>query len=73
MSNDYGPDSPALSIVIKLAEVQDACGTVIPVVKLSDTPEKASGDPDAVRVAKWTHMGVPLDAGRQPAPVQSVH
>jgi nicotinate phosphoribosyltransferase len=63
MSNDYGEESPAVSIVIKLAEVVDQHGTVIPVVKLSDNPEKASGDPDAVRVAKWTHLGTPLDAG----------
>lgn len=62
MSNDFGPDSPALSIVIKLAEVIDESGTVIHVVKLSDTPEKASGDPDAIRVAKYTHLGIPLDA-----------
>ena len=62
MSNDFGPDSPAVSIVIKLVEVIDNSGRVIPVVKLSDTPEKASGDADAVRVAKWTHFGIPLDA-----------
>lgn len=62
MSNDYGDESPAVSIVIKLSEVIDQHGTVIPVVKLSDTPEKATGDKDAVRVAKWTHLGLPLDA-----------
>jgi nicotinate phosphoribosyltransferase len=62
MSNDFGPDSPAVSIVIKLYEVITEDGTVIPVVKLSDNPEKASGDPDAVRVAMWTHFGKPLDA-----------
>ena len=62
LSNDYGPDSPALSIVIKLAEVVNQNGKVIAVVKLSDSPEKASGDPDAVRVAKFTHLGIPLDA-----------
>jgi hypothetical protein len=31
-------------------------------VKLSDNPEKASGDPEAVRVAKYTHLGISLDA-----------
>jgi len=62
MSNDYGPDSPALKIVIKLYEVEEADGRVTPVVKLSDTPEKASGHKDAIRVALWTHMGTPLDA-----------
>jgi nicotinate phosphoribosyltransferase len=62
LSNDYGPGSPALSIVIKLIEVQDYSGTIIPVVKLSDSPEKASGDADAIRVARWTHLGTPLDS-----------
>jgi len=62
MSNDYGPESPALSIVIKLSTVVEPDGTICHVVKLSDTPEKASGDKDAVRVALWTHYGKPLDA-----------
>ena len=53
LSNDY-EGSPALSIVIKLYEVEDAFGIAIPVVKLSDNPEKATGDKDAVRVALWT-------------------
>ncbi len=61
MSNDYGPESPALAIVIKLSYVIDSDGSIIPVVKLSDTPEKASGHPDAIRVALYTHMGTPLD------------
>jgi nicotinate phosphoribosyltransferase len=61
MSNDYGPDSPALSIVIKLSEVEEEDGRIIHVVKLSDTPEKASGHPDAIRVALYTHFGTPLD------------
>ncbi len=65
MSNDYGPDSPALSIVIKLSEVREPDGTWVPVVKLSDTPEKASGHKDAIRVAKYTHFGTPLDAAPQ--------
>jgi len=62
MSNDYGPESPAIPIVIKLIEVIGYDGSVIPVVKLSDSPEKASGDPDAIRVAKYTHLGTPLDS-----------
>lgn len=62
MSNDFGAESPAVSIVIKLVEVISVDGRVTQVVKLSDTPEKASGDADAIRVAKWTHFGIPLDA-----------
>ena len=61
MSNDYGLESPALAIVIKLSEVEDYDGSIIPVVKLSDTPEKATGDADAIRVVRWTHYGTPLD------------
>ena len=62
LTNDYGPDSPAVSIVIKLAWVEDADGSIIHVVKLSDTPGKATGNADAVRVVRWTHYGTPLDA-----------
>jgi nicotinate phosphoribosyltransferase len=62
MSNDYGDESPALSIVIKLCEVEDVDGTNIHVVKLSDTPAKASGNKDTLRVARWTHFGTPLDS-----------
>jgi nicotinate phosphoribosyltransferase len=61
LSNDYGPESPALSIVIKLYSVKGRDGRVRPVVKLSDNPEKASGDRDAIRVAKWTHLDIHLD------------
>ncbi|MBU6453755.1 MAG: nicotinate phosphoribosyltransferase [Cyanobacteria bacterium REEB67] len=61
MSNDYGPDSPAVSIVIKLYEVQDTDGSMTHVVKLSDNPEKASGDRDAIRVAMYTHHRKALD------------
>ncbi len=61
LSNDYD-GSPALSIVIKLSEVEDNAGKATPVVKLSDNPEKASGDRDAIRVALWTHFGTPLDS-----------
>jgi len=62
MSNDYGDESPAVAIVIKLYEVIDQHGIVTKVVKLSDNPEKAGGDHDALRVAKYTHLGIPLDA-----------
>ena len=60
-SNDYNKasdptqKSPALNMVIKLFEINR-----IPCVKLSDTPGKASGDTDAIRVAKWTFLGEPL-------------
>lgn len=47
--------SKALNMVIKLRDVNG-----IPVVKLSDTPTKAIGDADAVRVAKWTFFNQPL-------------
>lgn len=60
--NDYGDESPALAIVIKLSEVVDTNGKRHHVVKLSDSPEKATGDADAIRVAKYVHMGIPLDA-----------
>lgn len=61
LSNDYGPESPACNIVIKLTEVEDSDGSPIHVVKLSDTPSKASGDPDAVREALFVHFRTPLD------------
>lgn len=56
LTNDYG-DSKPLNMVIKL----DRCNGV-PVVKLSDVPTKATGDKDAVRIAKWTFFQQPLDA-----------
>jgi len=59
-TNDF-PGSPALNMVIKLFAVEG-----IPVVKLSDAPTKASGDPDAIRVARWVHSGSALD-GRKAA------
>lgn len=46
------PGSPALNIVIKLTK----CNGVW-VVKLSDSPSKAIGESDALRVAKWTFFG----------------
>jgi nicotinate phosphoribosyltransferase len=59
-TNDFkrlsdGTKSKALNMVIKLRDVNG-----IPVVKLSDTPTKAIGDADAVRVAKWTFFGEKL-------------
>lgn len=47
-SNDF-EGSPALNMVIKIAEING-----IPVVKLSDDEGKATGHKDALRVAKWT-------------------
>jgi len=55
-TNDFA-GSPALNMVIKLFAVDG-----IPVAKLSDSPTKSSGDPDAVRVARWVHSGRALDA-----------
>lgn len=54
-TNDF-PGSPALNMVIKMWSCDGA-----PVVKLSDTDGKVMGDEDAVRVAKWTFFGTPLD------------
>jgi len=55
LTNDYAGSKP-LNMVIKLSECNG-----VPVVKLSDTPEKAIGDRDAIRVAKWTFLHKPLD------------
>jgi nicotinate phosphoribosyltransferase len=59
-TNDFkclknGLRSKPLNMVIKLWSINN-----IPVVKLSDTPTKAIGDADAVRVAKWTFFNTPL-------------
>jgi nicotinate phosphoribosyltransferase len=61
-TNDFkkatnGLTSKPLNMVIKLASVND-----IPVVKISDSPTKAIGDKDALRVAMWTFFKKPLDA-----------
>jgi nicotinate phosphoribosyltransferase len=48
LTNDVPGTVPA-NIVIKLVEIDG-----IPVVKLSDDPGKAIGDPKAIDVAKWT-------------------
>lgn len=54
--------TPALNIVIKLRSVRkNASSEWIQVVKLSDIPSKATGDKDALRVARWTFFGTPLD------------
>lgn len=55
LSNDVDGVKP-LNMVIKLTKIDGQ-----PVVKLSDDHGKASGDPDAVRVAKWTFFDTPLD------------
>jgi nicotinate phosphoribosyltransferase len=55
LTNDF-EGSPALNIVIKLTSVDG-----VPVVKLTDDPAKATGEPDALRVARWTFLGTPLD------------
>lgn len=55
LTNDFA-GSPPLNIVIKLASVDGA-----PVVKLTDDPAKATGRPDALRVARWTFLVAPLD------------
>ena len=58
ITNDFGSyNSPALNMVIKLYDVNG-----IPVVKLSDSPSKATGDKDALRVALWTFMHKSLDS-----------
>lgn len=54
-SNDF-EGSKAMNMVIKLRECNG-----IPVIKLSDDPGKATGDKDALRVAKWTFFQQGLD------------
>jgi len=53
-TNDF-EESKALNIVIKLYKANGK-----PVVKLSDDPGKAIGEPDAVRVMKWLFFGEAL-------------
>ena len=48
LTNDVPSTIPA-NIVIKLIAIDG-----IPVIKLSDDPGKAIGDPKAINVAKWT-------------------
>ena len=54
LTNDF-PECDALNMVIKLWSVAG-----VPVVKLSDVAGKRIGDPDAVRVARWTFDGTAL-------------
>ena len=56
-TNDYDGDLKPLNMVIKMWALDG-----IPVVKLSEDDGKAVGDRDALRVARWTHFGTPLDA-----------
>lgn len=51
LTND-DPDSPPLNIVIKLHELNG-----IPLAKLSDDPDKATGHPDAIKEARYVFMG----------------
>lgn len=61
-TNDF-ENSPALNIVIKLRNVaENEFETPTEVVKLSDVSTKATGDKDAVRVAKNIFLGTPLDS-----------
>jgi len=59
LTNDF-PDKKALNMVIKLKSIDG-----VPVVKLSDDPDKAIGDRDAMRVVKWTFLGENLDFDRE--------
>jgi len=57
-TNDF-PESKPLNMVIKLYKVDD-----VPVVKLgeySENPGKVMGNPDSVKVAKWTFFNESLD------------
>ncbi len=47
-NSDFFRKSPPLNMVIKLHSIND-----IPVVKLSDSPEKETGEKDALRVANY--------------------
>jgi len=61
LTNDY--NTPALNIVLKLRSVRrNKNSQEIQVVKLSDVPSKATGDADAVRIAKYIFLGTPLGA-----------
>lgn len=55
-TNDFD-NSPAMNIVFKLSKLNG-----VPLVKLSEDSSKAIGDKDALRVARWTFHGTPLDA-----------
>lgn len=60
-TNDF-ENSPALNIVMKLKNIaENEFETPTEVVKLSDVSTKATGDKDAVRIAKNIFLGTPLD------------
>lgn len=60
-TNDFF-NSPALNMVIKLRSIaKSSSDPFVQVVKLSDDLGKATGDLDALRVAKYTFFGTPLD------------
>lgn len=48
-TNDF--ETPALNMVIKLWEINE-----IPVVKISDTPSKANGDPKMIEAVKYIYQ-----------------
>lgn len=50
LTNDF--NTPALNIVIKMTEFDG-----VPVVKLTEDSRKATGNPDALKVARWTFGG----------------
>lgn len=57
LTNDFkkistGEKSKALNMVIKLVEING-----VPVVKLSDNPIKAIGDPKMIEIMKYLHFG----------------
>lgn len=55
-------DSPALNIVIKLRSIRKNIDSQeVQVVKISDVSTKATGDIDALRVARYTFTGEALD------------
>lgn len=61
-TNDF-ENSPALNIVMKLKNIaENEFETPTEVVKLSDVSTKATGDKDAVRIAKNIFLGTPLDS-----------
>lgn len=61
LTNDF-ENSPALNIVMKLKNIAEKeFETPTEVVKLSDVSTKATGDKDAVRIAKNIFLGTPLD------------
>lgn len=59
-TNDF-TNSPPLNIVMKMYSVSETCDSKeIPVVKLSDVPSKATGEENALRIAKNIFLSEPL-------------